>query len=87
MYYVYLLQSKKNGTLYTGCTSDLVKRMGEHNNGRVFSTKGKRPFVLMYYEAYLNKSDAFHREHNLKLRANALTGLKRRLKNSLSKAL
>ena len=87
MYYVYLLSNKKGNFIYTGCTNDLRKRLAEHNNGAVQSTKSQIPLTLIYYEAYADKKDAFHREHNLKLRANALTGLKRRLKNSLSKAL
>ncbi|MEK7537147.1 MAG: GIY-YIG nuclease family protein [Patescibacteria group bacterium] len=87
MFYVYLIKSRKTGNLYTGCTSNLVKRFKEHNENKNFSTKNKGPFELIYYEAYKNKDDAFNREHNLKLRANALTGLKRRLVKSLGKAL
>ena len=87
MFYVYLIKSKRYNTLYTGCTGDLVKRLYEHNKNKVYSTINKGPFELIYYEAYKYKVDAFHREHNLKLRANALTGLKRRLKKGLSETL
>ena len=80
---MYLIKSKKTGNLYTGCTNNLVKRFKEHNENKNFSTKNKGPFELIYYEAYKHKDDAFFREHNLKLRANALTGLKVRLKKSL----
>lgn len=86
MFYVYLIKSKKYSNLYTGCTSNLVKRLEEHNKNMNFSTKNKGPFELIYFEDYKNKEDAFHREHNLKLRAQALTGLKRRLGKSLSEA-
>lgn len=84
MFYVYLIKSKRDNNLYTGYTSDLVRRMKEHNNKNSFSTRSRGPFELVYYEAYKAKEDARHREYNLKLRANALTGLKRRLLASLN---
>lgn len=83
MHFVYILRSNKNGMLYIGCTGDLKKRLFEHNNNAVPSTKGRGPYELIYYEAYKSEGDAFKREKNLKLRANALTGLKRRLSKSL----
>jgi len=83
MFYVYILKSKKDKNLYIGSTKDLKKRLVDHNAGRVFLTKLRRPLELIYYEAYKSEKDAFHREKNLKLRANALTGLKRRLLESL----
>ena len=66
MYYVYLIQSLKNGYIYTGFTKDLKKRIKEHNNGQTYSIKNLRPFKLIYYEAYLNKDDAIEREKYLK---------------------
>lgn len=87
MFYVYLIKSMKQSGLYVGCTKDLRKRLEEHNHNFIRSTKNKGPFVLIYFEGYKNKEDAFHREHNLKLRANALTGLKRWLSKSLSETL
>ena len=66
MFYVYILQSKKDGELYTGCTNDLKKRFRKHNNGLVFSTKLKKPHKIIHYEAFLNKKDAFMREKWLK---------------------
>lgn len=83
MFYVYVLKSKKDGMLYTGSTNDLKRRVMEHNKGLVDSTKQRRPFELAYYEAYKSEKDARSREHNLKLRANALNQLKRRIKESL----
>jgi putative endonuclease len=81
-YYVYLLQSRKDNKLYTGCTNDLRKRFKQHNDGEVFSTKNRGPFKLIYYEACINKSDAFAREKYLK------TGMgKRYLKNRLKRFL
>ncbi len=67
MYYVYILQSfKKKTWLYKGSTSDLRKRVKEHNSGKNFSTAPYAPFKLIYYEAYLLKSDAEAREKYLK---------------------
>jgi len=51
--------------------------------GLVKSTKSRKPFYLVYYEAYTSKQDAVEREHNLKLRAKALRQLKIRIKRSL----
>ena len=67
MYYVYVLQSLKNPDwLYKGSTSDLKKRVNEHNHGKNFSTAPYAPFKLIYYEAYLLKQDAEAREKYLK---------------------
>jgi putative endonuclease len=83
MFYLYLLKSKRDGELYIGFTNDLRKRFLEHNSGKVFSTKSRKPFELLYYEVYKKEKDARHREHNLKLRSRALEQLKRRLVESL----
>jgi len=77
---VYVLRSKKDNFNYVGCTNNLKRRLVEHNNGKVFSTRDRRPFILIYAEYYLNQQDAFAREKFLK------TGwgknyLKRALKN------
>jgi len=85
MFYVYLLKSKKDKDLYIGSTNDLRKRFTEHNKGKVFSTKLRKPFDLLYYEAYSVEKDARHREHNLKLRSRALQQLKKRLVETLLK--
>lgn len=66
MYYVYILQSKKDKKLYVGRTKDLRKRIKMHNSGLVFSTRFRRPFELIYCEAYKNQKDAFEREKFLK---------------------
>ena len=83
MFCVYLIQSKKDKELYIGYTNNLKKRLLEHNEGLNFSTKHRTPFELIYFEAYKSEEDARHREHNLKLRANALNQLKRRISKSL----
>jgi putative endonuclease len=66
MYYVYVIQSKKDKQFYTGFTRDLENRIREHNKGRVSSTKERGPFELIYYEACLNEQDALAREKYLK---------------------
>lgn len=83
MYYVYIIRSKVDGNLYLGSTNDLWKRFTEHNNGKVISTRHRKPFELVYYEAYKVEKDARNREHNLKLRANAFNQLKQRIYESL----
>lgn len=66
MQYVYVLQSKKYGEMYVGCTKDLKERFKLHNAKKVASTKKKVPFALIYYEAYINNKDAFNREKYMK---------------------
>lgn len=61
-YFVYLLRSEKDKNLYTGYTSDIKKRVKEHNDGKVTSTKHRVPLRLIYFEASQNKYDAIHRE-------------------------
>ncbi len=66
MQYVYVLMSKKDNELYVGCTSDLKARIILHNAKKVSSTAKRTPFVLIYYEAYLNSIDAYNREKYMK---------------------
>ncbi|KKS96604.1 hypothetical protein A3B05_01960 [Candidatus Giovannonibacteria bacterium RIFCSPLOWO2_01_FULL_43_160] len=81
-YYVYLLESIKNGNLYIGYTKDLLRRIKEHNQGLNFSTKPYRPWRLIYYEACLNEKDAERREKYLKTNQDARL-IKRRIKEYL----
>jgi len=66
MYYTYVLISKKDGKLYIGYTPDLKSRIKKHNSGYVLATKNRRPLKLVYYESYLEESDAKRREKFLK---------------------
>ena len=66
MYYVYVLKSQKDDKNYVGYTKNLKLRFEEHQKGRVESTRNRRPFELIYYEACLNQQDATHREKYLK---------------------
>ena len=65
-FYVYILSSIKDGKFYTGFTSNLEKRLEEHNSGKVLSTKPRMPFEIVYYEACVCLDDATHREKYLK---------------------
>jgi len=58
MYYVYVLKSLKDKKLYTGSTDNLENRLKAHTEGSVTATKVRRPLKLIYYEAFLNKTDA-----------------------------
>lgn len=82
MFYIYVIKSKKSGKFYTGSTSDLRKRLKQHNEGKSIWTKSKGPWDLIYYEACLDEDDARSREKYLK------TGIgKRYLKNRLRRFL
>ena len=65
--YVYILFNKKNGTLYTGVTSDIIKRVFEHKNKLVegFTTKYKVD-QLGYYEQHDSIVSAIEREKRIK---------------------
>ncbi|MBI2036152.1 GIY-YIG nuclease family protein [Candidatus Microgenomates bacterium] len=82
MYYVYILQSWKDGNFYTGFATDLRERIIKHNKGLVQSTRVRKPLKLVYYEACINKKDALHREIYLKT-AWGKRFVKNRLKNYL----
>jgi len=62
MFYVYVLQSEKDRDLYIGLTSDLDKRIEEHNSGLNESTKTRKPLRLIFYEALPTKQEAIIRE-------------------------
>lgn len=84
MFCVYLLKSNKDKDLYIGFTNNLERRVKEHNNGLVSSTKLRKPFELAYFEGYKSEKDARHREENLKLRPRVFAQLKKRITASLS---
>jgi len=83
MYYVYVLRDRY-GKIYIGYTANLKKRLQAHARGHTSYLKNKRPVKLVYYEAYLSKKDARFREKSLKNYGSVLSGLKKRIKNSLT---
>jgi putative endonuclease len=84
MYYAYVLYSSKDGEWYTGATSDLKARLKEHEEGKVFSTRGRHPLRLIYYEACLEAGDAYRRERYLKT-GKGKQYLRKRLKTWLAR--
>ncbi|MDD5011686.1 MAG: GIY-YIG nuclease family protein [Phycisphaerae bacterium] len=66
-YFVYILASKRNGTLYIGITNDLLKRVYEHKNNLIEGfTKKYNVHNLVYYEIHNDASVAITREKQLK---------------------
>jgi|CXWL01.1.fsa_nt_gi putative endonuclease len=65
-YYLYVLESQKDGNRYIGMTKDLRKRLLEHQQGKSVSTAPRRPFSLIYYEACLTYTDTKQREKYMK---------------------
>ena len=65
-HYVYVLESEKDGEFYVGYTMDVQKRVQEHNDGQVRSTKWRLPMKLIYWEGCINRQDATRREKYLK---------------------
>ena len=66
MYYVYILQSLKDKSYYTGYTTDLRKQFIKHNSGGQKYSSQKRPFVLVWYSAFIDKTKATLFERYLK---------------------
>jgi len=65
-WYIYILRCRDN-TLYTGITTDVARRVGEHNNGAGAKyTKPRRPVTLVYQEIAKNRSAALKREWAIK---------------------
>jgi putative endonuclease len=67
-YFVYILQSLKDGGYYIGSTRDLTERILRHNQGRSRYTKAKRPWKLVYSEEHPDRSSAVNRENQIKRR-------------------
>ncbi|MDP3729691.1 MAG: GIY-YIG nuclease family protein [bacterium] len=65
MHYVYVIKCRDD-TTYVGCTNDFDRRLIEHQNGEVESTKNKRPIELICYTAFQNKYLAYNFEKYLK---------------------
>lgn len=66
MNYTYIVKCN-DGTLYTGWTNDLTKRMEAHNSGTGAKyTKSRLPVRLVYYEEYMTKKEAMSREYSIK---------------------
>ena len=66
MFYVYVLRSIEYGRYYIWYSSNLEKRITEHNDGKTKSTKFYQPYQLVYHEVFDSKTKALKREKELK---------------------
>ncbi len=66
MYTVYVIQSEKNHSYYTGFTKNLERRLYEHNHNNTRSLINKGPFTLVYKEEFFNIQEARERERQIK---------------------
>ncbi len=62
MFYVYVLKSQRDSTLYIGLTQDLARRLQQHNRDAGGSTRAKRPLVLLLFERFETRAAARARE-------------------------
>ena len=84
MWIVYLIQNDVTLEKYAGFTSDLKKRIKNHNSaGKKFTTRNNGMWILIYAEAYRSKEDALKREHRLKNHGSGKNELFKRLEKSL----
>lgn len=66
-FYVYLLASRRNGTLYAGMTDDWVRRIWQHRTGAISGfTSRYGVTMLVWYEAHPSRESAFTRERQIK---------------------
>ena len=66
MYFTYVLFSMKDRKMYVGYSHDVVHRFMQHRKGQVEAMKDRQPLEMIYYEAYLDETEAKRREKYLK---------------------
>jgi len=66
MHFVYVIRSAKDGRFYVGMTTNIERRIAEHNEGKTKSTKGFIPWELFFVEKYPTRVEARQREKYLK---------------------
>ncbi|MBI4430982.1 MAG: GIY-YIG nuclease family protein [Candidatus Omnitrophica bacterium] len=81
--YVYLLRSKTTGKFYVGWTTDIKRRIQEHNSGKSQYTKARGPWELIGCETYPNAEAAKKRERTFKRNPRMLFYFKKRALSSL----
>ena len=79
--YVYLLRSLNQQSYYVGWTTDLPRRLAEHNSGQTRYTHTRGPWKVMAYESYMNREAAKRRERQLKRNPRMLALFKKRATN------
>jgi len=82
-YFVYILRSLKDGSFYIGYTSNLDRRLEEHNLGESRYTKKKKPWEIFYFEIFRSKREALKRERFLKKQKNTSFYMKLKDRSSL----
>jgi putative endonuclease len=65
-YFVYIIKSIKDNNIYIGFTNDLIRRLTQHNTGKVASTKHRYPFKMVYKEEFNSRKEAREREKYFK---------------------
>ena len=81
-FFVYVLRSQKDRKFYIGLSNAVERRYLQHQSGMNASTYRRRPFTLIYYEAFVCKQDAKRRERYFKT-SKGKTTLKQMLRNYL----
>ena len=64
--YLYIIKSERNNKYYIGVSSNIGKRLSQHNAGKEKSTKSYVPWVLVYFEKYDSRGEAMIRERFIK---------------------
>jgi len=65
-YFTYVIYSSNIRKYYIGSTSNLDKRLKEHNSGKTNSTRNKGPWILVFFEKQVSRHDAITREKQIK---------------------
>ena len=81
-WYVYVLRSIKDGQFYIGSTSDVQRRLQQHQRGENVSTAKRLPVELLYFEAHRSKEDTLRKEKYFKTTKGKVT-LRQVLRDSL----
>ena len=87
MHYLYILKSLKDCKLYIGYTNSIINRIKMHNDGKVTSTKSRRPLVVVYCEIYRTEKEAREREYKLKQFGRVYSQLVIRIRGSIDSAV
>ena len=66
MYFVYLIESLKDGKYYIGQTNNLEERLNYHNTGRCKYTKNRGPWILKGYKSFPSRAEAMREEKRIK---------------------
>ena len=66
MYYVYVLESRRNGRYYTGSAQDVEDRLNQHNAGTTKSTRNLPPWSICHIEMFSTRPEAVRRERQIK---------------------